>query len=106
DLTGPARAMSIRAHNDAEAGLFEPPSTDADVVWVSPADILAKRHIPLPAPVAAGLRAASAAVIDAATTAAAAASQPTTSTKGTPPAVPTATRAPGHRVEPREPPRL
>jgi len=55
DLTGPARALSRRAHNDAEAGLATPPA-EGDVVWVSPADILAKRQIPLPRPVAEALR--------------------------------------------------
>ncbi len=68
NLTGPARALSRRAHNDIEAGLATPP-TEGDVVWVSPADILAKRRVPLPPPVADTLRAASDATIDAASAA-------------------------------------
>ncbi|QIX26970.1 hypothetical protein ncot_10440 [Nocardioides sp. JQ2195] len=58
-LTGPARAVSIRAHNDVEAGLATPPA-EGDVVWVSPADILARRTILIPPPVRESLRAASA----------------------------------------------
>jgi hypothetical protein len=68
DLTGPARALSIRAHNDVEAGDVSPRHPADDIVWVSPADILAKREVPLPLPVAESLRRASAAVIQAATT--------------------------------------
>lgn len=55
-LKGPARALSIRAHNEAAAGR-SPSVEDADIVWVSPADILAKRTIPLPEPVARALMA-------------------------------------------------
>jgi len=73
DLTGPARALSIRAHNDVEAGLATPHHAAGDIVWVSPADILTKRNVPLPPPVAEALRGASAAVIEAATTLAGAA---------------------------------
>jgi hypothetical protein len=73
DLTGPARAVSIRAHNDIEAGAGPPHHAAGDIVWVSPADILAKREVPLPPPVAESLRRASAAVIEAATTLACAA---------------------------------
>lgn len=72
NLTGPARALSRRAHNDIESGLATPP-TEGDVVWVSPADILAKRLVPLPPPVAETLRAASDATIDATCSASAAA---------------------------------
>ncbi len=70
DLVGPARALSRRAHNDVEAGLAIPPA-DGDVVWVSPADILAKRLVPLPPPVAETLREASNATIDATSSASA-----------------------------------
>jgi hypothetical protein len=70
NLTGPARALSRRAHNDVEGGLATPPA-EGDVVWVSPADILAKRLVPLPPPVAATLRAASDATIDATSSASA-----------------------------------
>src|SRR5680860_1731373 len=72
-LTGPARALSIRAHNDAETGLLSPHHTAGDIVWVSPADILARRHIALPPPVAEALRSAGDAATQAAATAAAAA---------------------------------
>jgi hypothetical protein len=68
DLTGPARALSIRAHNDVEAGDVSPRHPADDIVWVSPTDILAKRNVPLPPPVVESLRRASAAVIEAATT--------------------------------------
>lgn len=70
-LTGPARALSIRAHNDIEAGLATPQSDD-DVVWVSPADILARRTVPVPPPVRESLSSASAATTAAAASAAAA----------------------------------
>ena len=40
DLMGPAQVLSRRAHNVVEAGLAAPPA-ESDVVWVSPADILA-----------------------------------------------------------------
>lgn len=73
NLTGPARALSRRAHNDVESGLASPP-TEGDVVWVSPADILAKRLVPLPPPVAETLRAASDATIEATSTASSVAS--------------------------------
>jgi hypothetical protein len=58
NLTGTARALSRRAHNDVESGLASLPA-EGDVVWVSPADILAKRLVPLPPPVIETLRAAS-----------------------------------------------
>ena len=61
DLIGPARALSRRAHNDVEAGLATAPASGRDVVWVSPADILAKRMVPVPAPVSEAMRAASSA---------------------------------------------
>ncbi len=56
-LTGPARALSLRAHNDADSSTTV--AVDEDAAWVSPADIVAKREIPLPPPVADGLRSAS-----------------------------------------------
>lgn len=55
NLTGPARALSRRAHDDVESGIASPPA-ERDLVWVSPEDILAKRHVPLPPPVAEALR--------------------------------------------------
>ena len=57
-LVGRARALSHRAHNDIEAGLATPDPT-GDVVWVSPADIHARRLVALPEPVASGLERAS-----------------------------------------------
>ena len=71
-LVGPARALSIRAHNDIERGLAAP-HPDGDVVWVSPADILARRSVPVPRPVRDALRTASTATVSAASTAAASA---------------------------------
>ena len=73
NLTGPARALSIRAHNDVETGLLSPHYAAGDIVWVSPADILARRHIALPPPVAEALRRAGDAATQAAADAAAAA---------------------------------
>jgi hypothetical protein len=73
DLTGPARALSIRAHNDVETGLLSSHYAAGDIVWVSPADIIAKRHIPLPPPVAEALRETGARLAQAAHAAAAAA---------------------------------
>lgn len=64
NLTGPARALSIRAHNDIEAGLATQ-APDGDVVWVSPHDILARRIVPAPRPVVDGLRQASLRTVDA-----------------------------------------
>lgn len=65
NLTGPARALSIRAHNDIEAGLATQ-APDGDVVWVSPPhDILARRIVPAPRPVVDGLRQASLRTVDA-----------------------------------------
>ncbi|HEY0950516.1 hypothetical protein [Nocardioides sp.] len=72
NLTGPARALSRRAHNDVESGLASPPA-EGDVVWVSPADILARRAVTAPQPVREALRSASTATASAASTAAASA---------------------------------
>ena len=69
-LIGPARALSIRAHNDIEAGLVTTPP-EGDVVWVSPADILARRTVPIPRPVRESLHTASATTVSASATAAA-----------------------------------
>lgn len=71
NLTGPARALSIRANNDVEAGLATPNADDADVVWVAVADIQANRLVPIPRPIAEILHAASTAAVDATTTASA-----------------------------------
>lgn len=69
-LFGAARALSIRAHNDIETGMATPPLADQDVVWVSPADILAKRLIPVPPPVTEALQSASRELVTAAESAA------------------------------------
>lgn len=71
-LTGRARALSIRAHNDIEAGRVA--ALEGDVVWVSPTDILAKHMVAAPPPVTEGLRASGEAVVQAATVAGAVAS--------------------------------
>ena len=70
NLTGPARVLSRRAHNDVESGLATTPAA-GDVAWVSPVDILNRRHVPLPPPVEQILRAASAITIDATSSASA-----------------------------------
>jgi hypothetical protein len=62
DLTGSARALSRRAQNDVESDVDTPPG-EGDVVWVSPADILAQRTVPVPPPVLKTLRAASATTV-------------------------------------------
>lgn len=69
-LAGPARTLSQRAHNDVEAARATPPPS-GDRVWVSPNDILARRIVPIPPPVAEALRTASAAVVAASGAAAA-----------------------------------
>lgn len=70
NLVGPARALSRRAHNDVEAGLVTTPA-EGDVVWVPPADILARRLVPLPPPVTEALRSAGDATTEASSTASA-----------------------------------
>lgn len=72
NLAGPARALSRRAHNDVEAGLASP-ATEGDLVWVSPADILARRIVPVPRPVQEALAQSSATLVAASSAAAAAA---------------------------------
>ena len=84
-LSGPARALSIRAQNDIEAGLAAA-HPDGDVVWVSPTDILAQRTVPVPPPVWEALHTASAATASAASTAADTATHATC--KGASPAAP------------------
>lgn len=75
DLTGPARPLSIRAHNDAElkTEMRLQSGPDQDVLWVTPADILKNANVPLPRPVSEGLNRASAKVVNASQRAAAAA---------------------------------
>ncbi|HCB02857.1 MAG TPA: hypothetical protein DEQ43_01080 [Nocardioides bacterium] len=72
NLTGPARALSRRAHNDVESGLAGP-GADGDVVWVSPADIFARRIVPIPRPAREALAKSSATVVAVSSAAAAAA---------------------------------
>jgi hypothetical protein len=72
DLTGLARALSIRAHDDIEAGRASS-TRGEDTVWISPTDILAKNVVPVPPPVCEALLAASQAVLRSATIAGAAA---------------------------------
>ena len=72
DLKGPAHALSRRAHDDVEAGPAIA-GLDGDRVWVSPADIVAKRLVPLPQPVTNGLLRVSAEVVQDAMAASAAA---------------------------------
>jgi hypothetical protein len=59
-LTGPARALSARAHNDAERAreAHARSPRNRDVLWITPRDIYAHKLVPLPRPVADGLRAA------------------------------------------------
>jgi hypothetical protein len=72
-LTGPARALSIRAHNDVESGVAAPHPAPGDIVWVAPGDIVTNRHVLLPPPVAEALRRAGVTASHAADAAAAAA---------------------------------
>lgn len=83
NLTGPARALSRRAHNDIESGLATTP-TEGDVVWVSPTDILARRAVTVPPPVREALRSASTATVAAASTAAATATLANSNSKVAP----------------------
>ena len=62
-LTGPARALSIRAHNDVESSLAKP-HPNGDVVWISPVDILARKIVSAPRPVVEALRQASARTVE------------------------------------------
>lgn len=74
DLIGPARTLSVRAHNDTEVAteVRQTVGSDQDIVWVTPADILKNRSVPLPRPVSEGLIRASAKVVKASQRAAAA----------------------------------
>jgi hypothetical protein len=62
-LIGPARALSLRAHNDIEAGLASP-HPEGDIVWIAPADILARKIVRAPHPVVEGLQNASLATVE------------------------------------------
>lgn len=62
-LTGPARALSIRAHNDVESSLAKP-HPNGDVVWISPAEILARKVVLAPRPVVESLLIASAFTVE------------------------------------------
>lgn len=76
-LTGPARALSLRAIKDVEDGMATP-HPDRDYAWVSPADIAARRTIDIPTPVAEVLLSTSVSVVQAAAAAAAATAVATT----------------------------
>ena len=54
NLTGPARAMSQRANADIDRAA-DPGHPAADIVWVTPSDVLANRTVAIPEPVRAGL---------------------------------------------------
>ena len=54
NLTGPARAMSHRANADIDRAADRGQQA-ADVVWVTPSDVLANRTVAIPEPVRAGL---------------------------------------------------
>jgi len=108
-LTGPARALSIRAHNDVEAGLVANPQ-EGDVVWVSPAAIYACRYVPIPPPVRESLRRVSATAESTCRTAAATAGLAIENAVGGPPnvaaramAVKPTSRRGGSLVEPAAP---
>jgi hypothetical protein len=58
-LRGPARPLSRRAHDEAEAGIENGCRLDADIVWVRSTDIQNNAQVLLPAPVLDGLRHAS-----------------------------------------------
>lgn len=60
NMTGPARTLSLRAHNDAEQAREAQPRNQRnhDVLWITPRDIHAHKLVPLPGPVADRLRAA------------------------------------------------
>jgi hypothetical protein len=70
NLTGPARALSI-AHITTSKPAWQMRPPEGDVVWVSPADILARRTVPVPPPVRESLSTASAATAAASSAAAA-----------------------------------
>jgi len=56
DLTGPARPLSIRAHNETELiNRSAKGAAERDVVWIRPMDVLANKLVPVPRPVADGL---------------------------------------------------
>lgn len=74
DLTGPARALSVRAHTEAEQAIQRGERADIDVVWVSPRDVHANRLVPLPGPVRQELLEGSDRTVQATTNAMAAAS--------------------------------
>lgn len=67
-LSGHARVMSRRAHDDIAAGRV-PIAVDSNTAWVSPLDIHAGRTVPAPVPVIAALQASSHSAVQAATAA-------------------------------------
>ena len=106
NLTGPARPLSIRAHNDTEktneTRLRH--EREQDVVWVTPQDVLRNRSVPLPRPVAEGLERASSAVV-AASQRAAACWRIEASDPGAAPPLVTPVRPPAAQHRHQDPPR-
>jgi hypothetical protein len=65
NLTGPARAMSQRANADIDRAADQGHPA-ADIVWVTPGDVLANRTVAIPQPVRAGLVGATDALVQSA----------------------------------------
>jgi hypothetical protein len=68
NLTGPARVMSQRANADIDRAADRGQHA-ADVVWVTPGDVLANRTVTIPEPVRAGLVGATDALVQSASNA-------------------------------------
>jgi hypothetical protein len=109
-LTGPARAMFHRANADIDQGAG-PGLRGADVVWVSPLDVLASRIVPIPQPVRAGLVDATHTLVQSASNAMSAAAfldhvtQDRPPTSGQEPAAPLSRRPEGLTPKAQEVPR-
>jgi hypothetical protein len=84
NLTGPARAMSHRANADIDSAADRGHQT-ADVVWVTPGDVLANRTVAIPEPVRTGLVNATDALVQTASNAMSAAACLDRVTQGIPP---------------------
>jgi hypothetical protein len=93
NLTGPARAMSHRAKAEIDQAA-DPGHRGADVVWVSPVEVLASRIVPIPEPVRAGLVGAIDALVQSASNAMSAAAFLDQVTQNRPPASGQALAAP------------
>lgn len=101
NLTGPARALSLRAHNDAEQAREAQPRNpgDQDVLWVTPRDIHAHNFVPLPPPVADGLRNAARRTTQAASPLRAALTRSTRSVDGAAGSLPSSAERPAITVQ-------